>query len=187
MAVMESRMVPLGSPAPEFSLTSVTGQQVSISDFAGAPALLVVFLCNHCPYVRHIERKLGEVVAGLPGLAVVGICSNDAGSYPQDAPPGLLEQTHRAGWTFPYLVDESQAVARAFGAACTPDFFVYDASRQLAYRGAFDESTPGNQQPVTGHLLADAVRRVLDGQPVPEPHRPSMGCSIKWKRAHEPT
>lgn len=131
------------------------------------------FLCNHCPYVRHIEHKLGEVLADLPALAVVVICSNDARAYPQDAPPGLLEQANRAEWTFPYLVDESQVVARAFGAACTPDFFLYDASRRLAYRGAFDESTPGDQQPVNGHLLVDAVRRVLAGQPVPEPHRPS--------------
>jgi peroxiredoxin len=187
MAVVESRMAPLGSPAPEFSLRSVTGEQVSLGDFSDAPALLVAFLCNHCPYVRHIEHKLGEILADLTVLAVVGICSNDARAYPLDAPPGLLEQTYRAGWTFPYLVDESQDVAREFCAACTPDFFLYDASRRLVYRGAFDESTPGNQRPVTGQLLLDAVRRVLAGQPVPEPHRPSMGCSIKWKRGHEPT
>jgi peroxiredoxin len=187
MAVVESRMAPLGSPAPEFSLRSVTGEQVSLGDFSDAPALLVAFLCNHCPYVRHIEHKLGEILADLTVLAVVGICSNDTRAYPLDAPPGLLEQTNRAGWTFPYLVDESQDVAREFSAACTPDFFLYDASRRLVYRGAFDESTPGNQRPVTGQLLLDAVRRVLAGQPVPEPHRPSMGCSIKWKRGHEPT
>lgn len=182
MAVAESRMAPLGSPAPDFSLMSVTGERVSLSDYANAPALLVVFLCNHCPYVRHIEARLGRVLADLPDLAVVGICSNDTDAYPQDAPPGLLEQSRRAGWTFPYLVDDSQVVAHEFGAACTPDFFLYDGRGRLAYRGAFDESTPGNQQPVTGHLLSDAIRLVLAGEPVPEPHRPSMGCSIKWSR-----
>lgn len=185
MAVTESRMAPLGSPAPDFSLVSVTGEQVSLADYGEAPAVLVAFLCNHCPYVRHIERKLGEVLSTLPDLAVLGICSNDASAYPLDAPAGLLEQSERAGWTFPYLVDESQAVARAYGAACTPEFFLYDGRRRLAYRGAFDESTPGNERPVTGDLLADAVRLVLAGEPVPEPHRPSMGCSIKWKRVHE--
>lgn len=180
MAV-ESRMAPLGSPAPYFSLASVTGEQVSIDDYRDKPALLVVFLCNHCPYVRHIEATLGRVLAGLPELAVVGICSNDTSAYPEDAVPHLLQQARRAEWAFAYLVDESQEVAREYGAACTPDFFLYDADRRLAYRGAFDESTPGNKQPVTGHLLAEAARRVLAGEPVPEPHRPSMGCSIKWR------
>jgi peroxiredoxin len=182
MAVVESRMTPLGSRPPDFRLPSVTGGWVSLGDLADAPAVLVVFLCNHCPYVRHIETRLGEVLAELPDLAVVGICSNDADAYPEDAPPGLLEQAHRAGWAFPYLVDESQDVAREYGAACTPDFFLYDADRRLAYRGAFDESTPGNMKPVTGHLLLEAARRVLTGEPVPEPHRPSMGCSVKWRR-----
>jgi hypothetical protein len=185
MAVV-SRMAPLGSAAPAFSLMSLAGERVSLSYFGDAPALLVAFLCNHCPYVRHIESALGEVVADLPGLGVVGICSNDARAYPADGAAGLLEQSLRAGWTFPYLVDESQELARGYGAACTPDLFLYDASRRLAYRGAFDDSTPGNDLPVTGHLLADAARRVLAGQPVPEPHRPSMGCSIKWRAGNEP-
>lgn len=185
MAV-ESRMAPLGSTAPDFSLPSATGEQVSLSDYRDKPALLVAFLCNHCPYVRHVEAKLGQVLAELPDLAVVGICSNDTSAYPEDAVPRLLEQSRRARWTFPYLVDETQAVAREYGAACTPDFFLYDADRRLAYRGAFDESTPGNDQPVTGHLLDEAARRVLAGEPVPEPHRPSMGCSIKWRVGKQP-
>jgi peroxiredoxin len=180
MAV-ESRMVALGQPVHDFTLTSVRGDLVSLDDFADAPALLVAFLCNHCPYVRHIEAKLGSVLATLPDLAVVGVCSNDVDAYPDDAPPKLFEQANRAGWNFPYLVDESQDAARAFGAACTPDFFLYDADRKLAYRGAFDESSPGNRKPLTGELLADAARLVLAGEPVPEPHRASMGCSIKWK------
>jgi peroxiredoxin len=185
MAV-QSRMVALGQPAPAFTLTSVQGDTVGLDDFAGAAALLVAFLCNHCPYVRHVETALGDVLAALPHLAVVGICSNDVGSYPDDAAPKLLEQAKRAGWTFPYLIDESQDVARAYGAACTPDFFLYDADRRLAYRGAFDESTPGNRKPLTGALLDAAARLVLSGQPVPEPHRASMGCSIKWKAGQEP-
>ncbi len=175
-----SAMVPLGTPAPDFALPDTSGRLHSSADITG-PALLVAFLCNHCPYVRHIESALGRVLAGFPDLPVVGICTNDAAAYPDDAPDRLAEQAERAGWAFPYLVDASQDVGREFQAACTPDFFLYDADRRLAYRGAFDTSTPGNDQPVTGALLADAITAVLAGQPVTEPHRPSMGCSIKWR------
>jgi peroxiredoxin len=180
MAV-SSQMVPLGTPAPDFALPDLTGRTVRRDDLADAPALLVAFLCNHCPYVRHIENELGRLLAKHPGLAVVGICSNDAGAYPDDRPDRLAAQAERAGWTFPYLVDEDQSIGRAYRAACTPDFFLHDAQRRLAYRGAFDESTPGNRKPVTGDLLGAAIRHVLDGEAVPEPHRPSMGCSIKWR------
>ncbi len=180
MAVPSS-MVPLHTPAPDFALPDLDGRVVRRDDLADGPALLVMFLCNHCPYVRHVEADLGRVLARYPDLSAVGICSNDAASYPDDAPPRLAEQATRAGWTFDYLVDDDQAVARAFQAACTPDFFLYDADRRLAYRGAFDTSTPGNGQPVTGALLEAAVQAVLAGRPVPEPHRPSMGCSIKWR------
>jgi peroxiredoxin len=180
MAV-ESKMVALGTPAPDFALPKVTGGVLRRDDLASAPALLVAFLCNHCPYVRHIETRLGEVAAGYPTLAVVGVCSNDAEGYPDDRPELLGEQAVRAGWDFPYLVDDDQSVARTFNAACTPDFFLYDADRLLAYRGAFDESTPGNRKPVTGALLSQAIELVLSGQPVPQPHRPAMGCSIKWR------
>jgi len=175
-----STMVPLGTALPWFSLPDLDGRAVSGDDFAGAP-LLVAFLCNHCPYVRHVEAGFADLVARTPELRVVGICANDAAAYPADDLPGLREQVARTGWSFPYLVDESQEVGRAFGAACTPDFFLYDAAGALAYRGAMDASTPGNGVPVTGDLLADAIGRVLAGQPVPEPHRPSMGCSIKWR------
>lgn len=179
MAV-ESTMVALGTALPDFTLQDLAGVTVSRESFTGRP-LLVAFLCNHCPYVQHVERRLGEVVRAHPSLFVIAVCSNDAEAYPADAPDRLAEQAIRAGWTFPYLVDASQEVGRAFRAACTPDFFLYDAQSRLAYRGAMDGSTPGNGVPVTGELLDDAIRRVLAGQSVPEPHRPSMGCSIKWR------
>ena len=133
------------------------------------------------PVVRHIEAELSTVLAQWPGLAVVGICTNDVEAYPDDRPERLAEQAQRAGWVFPYLVDHDQQLGRAHNAACTPDFFLYDRQRRLAYRGAFDESTPGNGKPVTGGLLHVAVEQVLAGKPVPEPHKPSMGCSIKWR------
>ncbi|KWW99433.1 Alkyl hydroperoxide reductase/ Thiol specific antioxidant/ Mal allergen [Carbonactinospora thermoautotrophica] len=186
MAV-SSVMVPLGTPAPDFRLPAVGGDTVALADLRG-PALLVMFICNHCPYVRHIEKALGATVAEYAerGLAAVGICANDTDAYPDDTPEHLAEQARRAGFTFPYLVDETQEVARAYRAVCTPDLFLYDAERRLAYRGAFDASTPKNGVPVTGELLRAALDRVLAGEPVPEPHRPSMGCSIKWKPGNEP-
>lgn len=179
MAV-DSYMVDLGTPMPSFALPDLTGATVSSADLAGRPSL-VAFVCNHCPYVKHVERVLGEVVARHPEVRAVAICTNDADAYPDDAPEHLADQVVRAGWSFPYLVDEDQHVGRAFQAACTPDFFVYDSSGALAYRGAMDESTPGNGIPVTGRLLDEALTTVAAGQPVPEPHRPSRGCSIKWR------
>ncbi len=180
MAV-QSTMVPLGTAMPEFTLTDPNGHQVDSTYLAGAPAL-VMFLCNHCPYVRHVERRLGQVLHEFADLPAVGICCNDSDAYPDDAPERLAEQARRADWRFPYLVDRTQDVGRSFRAACTPDFFVYDAQGQLAYRGAFDASTPGNQVPVTGDLLTTAIRHLVAHEPVPEPHQPSMGCSIKWRQ-----
>ena len=174
-------MVPLGTPAPDFALPDLNGSTVRRDDFADAPALLVAFLCNHCPYVKHVETEFGRLVGDYPDLAVVGICTNDTGSYPDDSADHLAEQAKRAGWSFPYLVDESQDVGRAYQAACTPDFFLYDGQRHLAYRGAMDGSTPGNNVALTGELLRAAIDHVLVGERVPEPHRPSMGCSIKWR------
>jgi peroxiredoxin len=176
-----SQMVALGTPAPDFALPDLDGRTVRRDDLAAAPALLVAFLCNHCPYVKHVESELGAVLARHPDLATVGVCTNDAAAYPQDRPERLADQARRAGWTFPYLVDAAQDVGRAYQAACTPDFFLYDAHRRLAYRGAFDDSTPGNRRPVTGALLDGAISAVLAGRPVPEPHQPAMGCSIKWR------
>ncbi|QIS15000.1 thioredoxin family protein [Nocardia arthritidis] len=178
---LESLMVPLGTPLPEFSLPDLDGALHTGADYADGPGLLVAFVCNHCPYVKHIEAAFGELAGAMEAMPVVAICTNDAAAYPDDAPLQLRDQAIRAGWTFPYLIDETQDVGRAFHAACTPDFFLYDANLELAYRGAFDESTPGNGKPVTGADLHAAVEAVLAGKPVPEPHRPSMGCSIKWR------
>jgi peroxiredoxin len=182
-----SLMVPLGTPAADFTLPSADGRQLALAGLDG-PALLVMFLCNHCPYVRHVERALAATVADYAdrGVAAVGICSNDTDAYPDDGPAGLTAQARRAGFTFPYLVDAEQQAARAYRAMCTPDLFVYDAQRTLAYRGAFDDSTPGNGLPVTGERLRQALDHVLRGEPVPEPHKPSMGCSLKWKPGNQP-
>ena len=179
---LNSTMVPLGTPAPDFSLPDLDGGLRSPSEFE-AHALLVAFTCNHCPYVRHIEQTFGAFTAGQVDLDVVAICSNDAEHYPADGPAGLAEQVARTGWTFPYLMDESQEVARAYSAACTPDFFLYGPDRKLAYRGAFDGSTPGNGVPVTGEYLASAIEQVRKDEPVPLPHYPSTGCGIKWRTA----
>jgi peroxiredoxin len=183
-----SLMVPLGTPAHDFELPAADGATVKLADLDGR-ALLVMFLCNHCPYVRHVEAELGKAVAEYAGrgVAAVGICSNDLDAYPDDGPAGMTDQARRAGWQFPYLLDEDQQVAAAYRAMCTPDLFVYGADRRLAYRGAFDDSTPRNGQPVTGALLRGALDRVLAGEPVPEPHRPSMGCSLKWRPGNQPS
>lgn len=175
-----SQMVPLGTPMPDFDLPDLAGRRVRAGDLAGAPAL-VAFVCDHCPYVRHVETVFGALAARHREVRTVAICANDADAYPDDAPDRLREQSERAGWNFPYLLDTEQTVGRAFGAVCTPDFFLFDASGALAYRGAMDGSTPGNGLPVTGELLETALSRVEAGQAVPEPHRPSMGCSIKWR------
>ncbi|MFZ0322954.1 MAG: thioredoxin family protein [Actinomycetes bacterium] len=180
MAV-ESSLVALGSPAPDFSLPDLAGHVVGLTDFEDHSVLVVVFACNHCPYVQHIEHALGSMTSEFDDVAFVAICSNDSLAYPDDDVAHLHQQADRAGWDFPYLVDDSQQVAREFGAVCTPDFFVYGVDRTLAYRGAFDASTPGNGEPLDGSLLRNALARVISGQPIPEPHRPSLGCSIKWK------
>lgn len=178
---VSSTSTPLGSPAPDFSLRSVDGEKISLRDFHGTPALLVAFLCNHCPYVRHIEAKLGQVAGDLFDLDVVAVCSNDTAAYPDDDLEGLRAQHTRASWHFPYLMDKTQDIARQYGAECTPDFFLYGRDRRLAYHGAFDASTPGNGLPATGELLRNAAELVIQGHQVPQPHRPSMGCSIKWR------
>jgi peroxiredoxin len=179
----QSLPVSLGTPAPDFRLRSTTGAIVSMGDFAGQPVLVVAFICNHCPYVRHIESQLARVLADYQeqGVAAVGISANDVDSYPDDDLPHLAEQATRAEFGFPYLYDETQEVARAYGAACTPDLFVFDADRRLAYRGEFDGSRPNSGVHATGASLRAAIDHVLAGQPVPQPHRPSVGCSIKWR------
>ncbi|MFP5205484.1 MAG: thioredoxin family protein [Acidobacteriota bacterium] len=183
MALTESTMLELGTHAPDFALTDVTtGSQVRRDDFRGK-ALLVMFICTHCPYVKHIEKTLGALgrdYAGKP-LAIVAISSNDADAYPADKPEGLKAQAQAQGFSFPYLYDQSQAVARAYKAACTPDLYLFDASHKLVYRGQYDSSRPGNGVPVTGEDLRAAMDAVLAGKPVSKDQRPSIGCNIKWR------
>lgn len=188
MAV-NSFMVPLGTPAPAFALPSLDGNIVRSEEFGAWQPLLVMFLSNHCPYVRHIEKELAAVVAHYTdwGVAAVAISSNNVETHPDDGPAGLAEQVQRAGFTFPYLLDETQEVALAYRAACTPDFFLYDPVRTLIYRGGFDESTPKNGAPVTGSALRNALELAMSGKPVAEPHTPSMGCGIKWNPGNEPS
>jgi len=183
MALTESTMLELGTTAPDFSLPDVvSGKNVSLNQLGGKP-LLVLFICTHCPFVKHVEKglaKLGADYASKP-LNIVAISSNDAKSYPDDAPEGLRAQATRLGFNFPYLYDESQQVARAYDAACTPDIYLFDKALRLAYRGQFDPSRPGNNIPVTGQDLRAATDSVLTGRPVTQDQRPSVGCNIKWK------
>ena len=183
-----STMLPLGTPAPDFCLPDPEGRTVSRDDFQQAPALLVAFICNHCPYVQHIRRGLAAFAREYQakGLAIVGINSNDAGEYPEDGPQKMVDEVKAAGYVFPYLYDETQAVAKAYRAACTPDLFLFDRSRALVYRGQFDDSRPGNGVPVTGKDLRAAADAALAGRPIPAVQKPSMGCNIKWKAGNEP-
>lgn len=182
-------MLPLGAPLPAFALPDLDGRIVSSSEFTGRP-LLVAFLSHHCPYVTHIRAGFSAFAAeyGERGLAIVGICSNDAEVFPEDGPEGMREESSRAGYTFPYLFDATQAVAKAFLAACTPDLFLFDAAGRLAYRGQFDDSRPRTARPVpvTGKDLRVAADAVLAGRPVPPEQKSSIGCNIKWKRGNAP-
>jgi peroxiredoxin len=184
MSLTPSTMLELGTPLPPFRLPDLDGRLRIADDFAGAPALLVAFICRHCPYVTHIRAVFSRFAVDYEpkGLAVVAINSNDAVTYPDDGPEGMKIEARTAGYIFPYLYDESQEVARAFHAACTPDFFLFDAGRRLVYRGQFDASRPGNGIPVTGEALGAAVDAVLAGQTPSTDQRPSVGCNIKWKR-----
>jgi len=188
MAETPSTMLPLGTPAPDFTLPDPSGKAVSLRDFSGKPALLVAFLCNHCPYVKRIREGLASLAREFQekGAGVVGIMSNDFEAYPDDAPEKIAEEIEAAGYTFPYLVDETQAVARAYRAACTPDFFLFDGNRKLVYRGQMDGARPGNDVPASGEDLRAALDAVLSGAPVPGEQRPSLGCNIKWKPGNEP-
>lgn len=183
-----STMLPLGTAAPDFSLPDMNGKQVSLRDFAGSPALLVMFMCNHCPFVKHIAAGLAQLAKDYQPrqVAIVGINSNDAGAYPDDSPEKMQIEARQQGYTFPYLVDASQAVAKAYRAACTPDFFLFDRDCKLVYRGQLDASRPGNGIPVTGVDLRAALDAVLAGKPVPADQQPSIGCNIKWKPGSEP-
>ena len=181
-------MTALGTAAPDFRLPDTNGKLVARDDFRAAPGLLVMFICNHCPYVKHIRQGLAAFGRdyAAKGLAIVGINSNDVANYPDDSPAKMAEEAKAAGYTFPYLFDDSQAVAKAYAAACTPDFFLYDRDGKLVYRGQFDESRPGSGIAVTGKDLRAACDAVLGAKPVSAEQRPSIGCNIKWKRGNEP-
>ncbi|HTV06758.1 MAG TPA: thioredoxin family protein [Acidobacteriaceae bacterium] len=184
MARTESAMLNLQTPAPDFALADViTGRQISLQSARGPKGMLVMFICTHCPFVKHLEKalaQLGHDYAGL-GIGIVAISSNDAASYPEDSPAGLAQQAKRLGFTFPYLYDETQQGAHDYNATCTPDFFIFDSALKLVYRGQFDDSRPGNGVPVTGKDLRAALDAVLTGTPVNPVQRPSLGCNIKWK------
>jgi peroxiredoxin len=183
-----STMVPLGTRAPAFSLPDVEGKVVSLADYKDASALLVVFLCNHCPFVKHVLPHFVELAGEYKqrGVGVVAISSNDVDNYPDDAPEKMADLSRKMEFPFPYLYDESQAVARAYGAACTPDFYLFDGKGRLAYRGQMDDSRPSNGRPVTGADLRAAMDAVLEGRPVSGDQKPSIGCNIKWKAGNEP-
>jgi len=183
MAQTPSTMIPLGTPAPPFSLPDPSGKVFRLEDFPDAQALLVMFICNHCPFVKHLRQPLADFAKEYQqrGVAIVAINSNDVANYPDDSPEKMAEESRLAGYTFPYLFDETQEVAKAYDAACTPDFFLYDKDRKLVYRGQFDDSRPGSDIPVTGKDLRAALDAVLAGQPVPQDQKPSIGCNIKWK------
>ncbi|MDP2955057.1 MAG: thioredoxin family protein [Longimicrobiales bacterium] len=189
MVRVPSTMLPLGTTAPDFRLEEpATARQVARTDFSGAPALLVVFLSNHCPFVRHIADALSAFAKeyGARGLAMVGINANDVANFPDDSPERMKDEVALRAYPFPYLFDETQDVAKAYQAACTPDFFLFDGDRRLVYRGQFDPSRPGNDEPVTGRDLRRACDAVLAGELVSGEQTPSIGCNIKWKPGNHP-
>jgi peroxiredoxin len=188
MSLTPSTMLPLGTTAPDFKLPDPDGKTVSLADFKDQSVLLVLFICNHCPYVKHIRAGLAQLARDYQPkrVAVVGINSNDVANYPEDSPAKMKAEAKSAGYTFPYLYDESQAIARAYRAACTPDIYLFDQNRKLVYRGQFDDSRPGNGIPVTGKDLRAALNAALAGKPVPPNQKASVGCNIKWKTGNEP-
>ncbi len=188
MVQTASQMLELGTEAPSFRLPDPSGKMFSLDDWPDAKGYLVVFMCNHCPYVKHIRSELAKVGREYQekGIAMFGINANDFEQYPDDSPARMAEEAETYGYTFPYLVDETQEVAKAYKAACTPDFYLFDADRKLVYRGQFDDSRPSNDRPVTGKDLRPALDAVLAGKKPSEDQRPSIGCNIKWKPGNEP-
>jgi peroxiredoxin len=188
MALTPSTMLPLGTAAPDFQLPDTNGKIVSLADFKDKPALAVIFMCNHCPYVIHIRAGLAQLARdyAAKNVGIVGINSNDAKNYPDDSPAKMKIEVEKAGYIFPYLFDETQAVAKKYRAACTPDIFLFDRGRRLVYRGQFDASRPGNGISVTGKDLRAAIDAVLAGKATSEFQAPSIGCNIKWKAGNEP-
>jgi len=188
MALTSSTMLPLGTPAPDFSLPDTNGKIVSLADFRNQTALVVIFMCNHCPYVIHIRDGLAQLARDYAprSVSLVGINANDVKNYPADSPARMQAEVKTAGYIFPYLYDETQAVAKSYRAACTPDIFLFDQNRRLVYRGQLDDSRPGNGLPVTGKDLRAALDAVLAGKPISENQKASIGCNIKWKAGDEP-
>jgi peroxiredoxin len=182
-------MLALGTKAPDFRLPDTDGRSVSLADFAGAKALLVMFLCNHCPFVKHVQKELVRLANDYDGrgVGIVAISSNDVAAYPQDGPEAMRAEKARVGYPFPYLFDETQEVAKAYRAACTPDLFLFDAQQMLVYRGQLDDSRPGKDVPVTGEDLRRALHAVLAGGTVDARQKASIGCNIKWKPGNEPS
>jgi len=190
MSLTPSTMLALGTTAPDFTLSAPDGTAYALDKRQIDKGLLVIFMCNHCPYVIHIRRKLVEAIKSYQnlGIEVVAINSNDFAQYPDDNPSKMLETAQEFNFSFPYLVDEDQSVAKAYQAACTPDFFLFDGNKKLVYRGQFDGARPGNKEPITGEDLTDAVNQVIAGKSIGEDgQRPSMGCNIKWKAGNEPS
>lgn len=188
MSLTPSTMLSLGTPAPKFSLPDTDGKWVSLDDFKNNKALLVMFICNHCPYVKHVQKELASLCKEYQakGVGVVAINSNDIQTHPEDSPENMALEKSAAGYTFPYLFDETQSVAKQYQAACTPDFYVFDAERKLVYRGQMDDSRPKGNRPNNGADLRAALDSVLIDRPVPSEQRPSMGCNIKWREGNEP-
>lgn len=187
MVAVNSTMLPLGTAAPDFKLPDVSGKTVSLADFKGKP-LVVAFICNHCPYVKHLRAALAQLGRDYitRGAAVVAISSNDVENYPQDGPDKMKEEAQAAGYNFPYLYDATQSVAKNYRAACTPDFYLFDKEHRLVYRGQFDDSRPGRELPATGKDLREALDAVLGGKPLAITQKPSIGCNIKWKSGNAP-
>lgn len=189
MARTLSTMLELGTKAPDFELPEpATGETVSLKDVSGGRGLLVAFICNHCPFVKHVRHNFAELAKELQskGIRVVAINSNDVATNPDDAPDRMVAEVKEIGYSFPYLYDDAQSVAKAYHAACTPDFFLFDADLALRYRGQMDDSRPGNDQPVDGHDLRAAAEAMLAGKPMSSDQKPSMGCNIKWKPGNAP-
>lgn len=189
MARTESRMIALGTKAPDFQLPDVvSGDEISLATFRDRKGLLVLFICRHCPFVKHVQDELARIGRDYADkdLAIVAISSNDAENFPDDRPESLREMAEELGFAFPYCYDETQDVAKAYDAACTPDYYLFDEKRELVYRGQLDSSRPGNEVPVTGEDLRRALDQLLDGQPLDAAQRPSLGCNIKWRAGNEP-
>jgi peroxiredoxin len=188
MSLTPSTMLPLGATVPDFTLPDIYGGKISFSDFRDKKAVLVMFMCNHCPYVQHVRDEVIDLSKEYQhkDVVIIGINSNDFRTYPDDSPEKMREEAEKYGYTFPYLFDASQQVAKAFHAACTPDFFLFNRDRKLVYRGQLDDGRPGNGKPVTGADLRKALDAILEGKPATGIQKPSMGCNIKWKKGREP-